>query len=584
MRLLLHYGASPNIPDDLDNTPLHNVLYNIKISLEQKKKLIELLLDQPQINIGEELRDELLKWNPNLKLPQPNGDSHIVDFEGLSEQLRQGNQVQFIRLLERYRGDPCAFLPECIMKGFHRVFDVLHTACDCGIDRKSVKFNKTYVEIAVIYGNWYALEKLLQHKELVLDNKQLLHIIIGRLDEKPTNSFSDYMKCFLQLVSCGKVNVNETDISGRTPLHYAIRYGHEIAVRELLRHGAYLGTRSKFNELAIQDINATLLKQHFDDCIKSNDQSRGSHDFEIILDYRSLKLPDNLAESLPNEMEPICAMSNSKQLRHLLNHPLISNFISIKKSSTLKSFYAHLAITVIFSIIFVTNIFLMFSPEGNTGWKSTFLIFSWIFSWIGIVYFTVCELVQLLRTCLMWPVKRALNLVFIVISVSCNIVSNSDPKMYYSRIIAAFTILLLGIKLTALIGSLPVQFLATHVLMLQEVMSTFMKSCLPYLFLVTSFALSFYILNFYALSEKSIVEAILKTIVVSTGEFNESDIDYRNDPFAKAFFLLFVVFVSIVLMNLLSALAIYDTQVCRHIFISKYKLNLLLFLGHSSAS
>lgn len=566
MRLLLDYGASPNIPDDLDNTPLHNVLYNIKVSLEQKQKLIDLLLDQPQINIGEELRDELLKWNPNLKLPQPNGDSHVVDFEVLSEQLRKGNQVQFIRLLERYRSDPCAFIPECIMKGFHKVFDVLHSACDCDINRKSVQFNKTYVEIAVIHGNWYALEKLLQHKKLVLDhNMQLLHILIGRLDEKPTNSFSDYMKCFLQLVSCGKVNVNETDISGRTPLHYAIRYGHGIAVRELLRHGAYLGTRSKFNELAIQDINATLLRQHFDDCIKSNDKSRGSHDFEIILDYRSLKLPNNLAESLPNEMEPICAMSNSKQLRHLLNHPLISNFISFKKNSILKLFYAHLAITIIFSIIFVTNILLMFSPEGNSVVKSLFLILSWI----GIVYFIVCELVKLLRIRLMWPVKRALNLGFIGISVSCNIVSNSHPEMYYGRIIAAFTILLLGIKLTALIGSLPVQFLATRVLMLQEVMSTFLMSCIPYIFLVTSFALSFYILDFYALSEKSFVEAIRKTIVVSTGEYNESDINYRHDPFARAFFLIFVVFVSIVLMNLLSALAIYDTQVCRHMYIYK---------------
>lgn len=561
MRLLLDYGASPNIPDDLDNTPLHKVLYNTKISLEQKQKLIELLLDQPRINIGEDLRNELLNWNPNVMLPQPNRGSVIVDFDGLSKQLRRDNQVQFINLLQGYPGDRCAFLPKCIINGFHDVFDVLHSATDCDINKKSVD-NKSYVEIAVIHGNWYALEKLLQHNELVLaNNMQLLHLIIGRLDEKPSNSFSDYMKCFLQLVSCGKVNVNQTDISGRTPLHYAIRYGHQIAVRELLRHGAYLGTRSKFNELAIQDIDALVLKQHFDDCITSNDESRGSHNFEIILDYRSLKLPDNLAKSsLCNEMEPICAMSNSKELRHLLNHPLIFSFISFKQDSTLKLLYVHFLITLIFSIMFVTNLYLMFFSESNARVKSAFLILSWL----SIVYFIVCELVKPLRTFLMW---RVFNLGFIVISVSCIIIGSFDPEMYYSRIIAAFTILLWGIKLTVLIGSLPVQFLATPVLMLQEVLSTFLRSCLPYFFLVTSFALAFYMLDFYALSKKGIVEAILKTIVVSTGEFNESDIDYRHDPFAKAFFLIFVVFVSIVLMNLLSALAIYDTQVCRYIYI-----------------
>lgn len=585
--MLLQNGASPNISDDTGTTPLHYVLYKSIPSL-QKEKLINLLLEHPEINITEELRNELLEFNPNLILPSSKSNSANLDYDGILQVLRRGDENEFITLLNGYNGNHAEFLPECIMSGFHKAFDILISEHDFDINRKSANNDRTYVEIAVTYGNWYALQKLLKHKDLLLDkNMRLLHLLVGRLYEHPTNSFCDYMQCFQQLLSCDQVNVNETDISHRRPLHYAISYGHATAVQELLRHGAYLGTRSKFNELAIQDIDASLLEQHFDECITCNGESRGSQSFEITLDYGTLKLPDNLDSSQCCEMEPIVAMSNSKQLRHLLNHPLISNFITFKRNSISKLFYSYFLITLIFSLIFVANIFQLFCTDMLAEVKFAFKILSWL----SIAYFTVCELVQLLRTGWLRPMSRVLGITLIVITVLCNTECNPDPKMYYSRIIAAFTILLLGIKLTMCIGLLPVPFLATHVLVLQEVLFTYLKSCLPYAFIVTSFALSFYLLDFYDLSERSIFVAFLKTIVVSTGEFDESDMKYNKFIFAQVFFVTFVVFVGIVLINVLAALAIDDTQVCTTtICVSKYRLILmsvpvsLFFVGRSSTS
>lgn len=578
MRLLLKNGASPNIPDDTDMTPLHHVLYNKKIPSQQKEKLINLLLEYPEINLTEELREELHKWNPNITLPSSNFHSINLDFDGILQVLRRGDEEAFITLITAYQGDHSEFIPECIMGGYHKAFDILISEQDFNINKKSSKFDRTYVEIAVIYGNWYALQKLLKHKDLLLDkDMQLLHMLVGRLDEHPSNGFGDYTQCFKLLLSCDQVDVNETDISDRRPLHYAIRYGHGTAVQELLRNGAYLGARSQFNELSIQDIDASLLEQHFDECITFNDRSRGSQSFEIIFNYGSLKLSENLnSRSQCNEMDPVVAMSNSKKLRHLLNHPLISNFITFKRNSISKLFYTYFFITLIFSIIFILNIFLMFRTDDLPELKCVFKILSWF----SIGYFSVCELVKLIRTPLMSrPMSRILSITLIIIAVLCNTECSPDPEMYYSRVLAAFAILLLGIKLTVLIGSLPFKFLATHVLMLQEVLSTYLKSFLPYTCLVLSFALSFYLLDFYDLSTKGVFVAFLKTIVISTGEFNEGDHKYKakfnetedknNEAtqnneliFAQIFFVIFVVFIAIVLINLLSALAIEDTQVC----------------------
>ncbi|KAL7734856.1 hypothetical protein ACLKA6_011135 [Drosophila palustris] len=394
MSLLLGYGASPNIRDDNDYNPLRYVLYKNNLELNKQREIIDLFLQQHNIEINDELQHELLEWNPKLVFkPNSNLNSNSIPSEDDSSQM----------------------LVECIRK-------------------KPQGFDTTYVEIANAYGNWYALEKLLLNKDLNLhsdNNLELLHQTIGRLaDEPPLNDFSDYKKCFELLLTSGRVDVNERDKSGRTPLYYAITFNIELCVRELLRHGAYLGIRSHFNELAIDDIDPGLLEEHFNDCITSEGSSRADKNFKIILNYKNLKLPHNTLTKRLSEMEPICAMAKSKDLRYLLTHPLITTLISLK-------------------------------------WQ-----------------------------------------------IISNIMSN--PEEYYSRVIAAFTILLIAVKLTRLIGSLPICSLSIYVLMLREVSYTFLGSCFPYSILVICFALSFYILNFHNLSAKSFSVAIMRTISMST--------------------------------------------------------------------
>jgi len=56
------------------------------------------------------------------------------------------------------------------------------------------------------------------------------------------------------------------------------------------------------------------------------------------------------------------------------------------------------------------------------------------------------------------------------------------------------------------------------------------------------------------------IEALIKTIVMLTGEFDAGDIKFTS-VYTYLIFLLFVIFMTIVLFNLLNGLAVSDTQV-----------------------
>lgn len=54
--------------------------------------------------------------------------------------------------------------------------------------------------------------------------------------------------------------------------------------------------------------------------------------------------------------------------------------------------------------------------------------------------------------------------------------------------------------------------------------------------------------------------AIMKTVVMSTGEFDVASINFKLNEFSYFVFIVYLFIVSIVLLNLLNGLAVSDTQ------------------------
>ncbi|ALC41437.1 pain [Drosophila busckii] len=601
MRLLLAYGASPNAVDQREMTPLHHVLKNNKIS-DAKLELVQLFLAQPQLDIDSyrngQVRQLLQAQYPELQLPAQRESSGEIDAERLLRYLRDGDESQFEQLLAEHQLNNSnkdnlrnvmqeqyqPLLHESIKLGKHRAFDAL---LNTGLNINSCASGAaTPVELAVIWGNWHALQQLLQHPELKLAARcSLLHAVISRLEEPPLDHYCDHQRCFELLLASEHVDINAQDASGQVPLYYAVKYRNEQAVQTLLRHGAYIGGVSSFKELPIQHMTPELLEQHFDACITTNAQKPGVQDFEIIINYMNLMRREHAEQQSPrkaspkqqllDEMTPIAYIAESKELRHLLQHPLISSFLFLKWHRLSVIFYLNFLFYTFFTVSIITHTLLKFH---ESEYKALTALFG-LCSLIGIIYLILREALQLIMSSWRYfrSVTNIMELALIVLSILTVIESSYDKET--QRVLAVFTILLVSVEFCLLVGSLPVQSISTHMLMLRSVCSSFIKCFGLYSIFVVTFTLCFYILfgkpqeqvpgsnpgkeqksedgRFNTFSVP--IEALIKTIVMLTGEFDAGDIKF-DSYFTYFIFLLFVFFMTIVLFNLLNGLAVSDTQ------------------------
>ncbi|XP_060654321.1 LOW QUALITY PROTEIN: transient receptor potential cation channel protein painless [Drosophila nasuta] len=597
MQSLLQYGASPNLVDQSEMTPLHHVLRNNKINTA-KQELVQLFLGQPNLDIDSyrngQVRQMLQQQYPELPLP-PQRDANAdgeIDGERLLRQLRDGDESQFEQLLAEHQLNISdkdnlrnltqelyqPLLVESIKRGKQRSLEaILNTGIN--INKKATGEATAPIELSIIWGNWRALEKLLHHPELkVAPGTSLLNTVISRLEEQPLDDFCDHQRCFELLLASEHVNINEADPSGQVPLHYAAKYRNWKAVQTLLHNGAYIGPKSKFNELPIHDMPAELLEQHFDSCITTNKQKAGSQAFEIIVNFANLmrqekpgQIPPGTASArhLQDEMTPIAHIAESKELRHLLQHPLISSFLFLKWHRLSVIFYLNFLLYTLFTISIIMHTLLQFHQSEHQALTALF----GLFSWIGIIYLIIREVVQFTMAPLQYwcSVTNYMEIALIALAIATCIESNYDKET--QRVLAVLTILLVSLEFCLLVGSLPVLAISTHMLMLRAVSSTFLKSFGLYSIFVITFSLCFYILfgkpqeqeqkpgeeegDFNSFSNP--IEALIKTIVMLTGEFDAGDIKFDTLS-TYLIFVLFVFFMTIVLFNLLNGLAVSDTQ------------------------
>ncbi|KAF2888674.1 hypothetical protein ILUMI_17499, partial [Ignelater luminosus] len=151
-----------------------------------------------------------------------------------------------------------------------------------------------------------------------------------------------------------KLNVNTVDQYKNTALHLAARYGGPERTLELLRAGASMACRNKYDELPIADIDANTLETHLDECLKFKvNHDINEKNFTTIYNYRTLLPPreiknkdevnenvhdaetaNNLItekmQQLTSETQVISYISKSAELRHLLMHPVVTSFLYIK--------------------------------------------------------------------------------------------------------------------------------------------------------------------------------------------------------------------------------------------------------------
>jgi hypothetical protein len=372
------------------------------------------------------------------------------------------------------------------------------------------------------------------------------------------------------------MGIDFRDVSGNTALYITLENGFRDRAKLLLSEGADVSVLENGSKVLLSD-SVSIVEEILEDCVTSNNELLTSKDFQLRLNK------ELLTNILPRSAE-------SRHLRELLKHPVMSTFLGIKWSKVRYIFFLGMAFHLIFlSFLTVYSLYSVTYNTLNDGGAASnttgpfsfnnsnitscingsnyiykldhsSLRFLQICVMISLFLLTLRETVQL--SVYRWVYVKSLEkwmeiLLIIATFMSCSgVVESAELKLHAS----AFALLLGWSELLMISGRLPM--LSVHLAMLRAVILKILRLMMDYVTLLIAFAFSFYILfkgntksgNTDMFANPSI--SLLKTFVMLTGEFEVSSLSFSTLPYTShVIFVLFVFLATIVMLNLLVAVS-----------------------------
>uniref|UniRef100_A0A0K2TKJ7 Transient receptor potential cation channel subfamily A member 1 homolog [Aplysia californica] n=1 Tax=Lepeophtheirus salmonis TaxID=72036 RepID=A0A0K2TKJ7_LEPSM len=283
-----------------------------------------------------------------------------------------------------------------------------------------------------------------------------------------------------------------------------------------------------------------------------------------------------------NQNHPFMIMAEEKN-RDLLRHPLCLALVRHKwRKFGRYVFYGRVFLYSLF-LVFLTSYLLLevkhsqcfgsdidpkTDPNELLPPQNMFKTFCHVGVLIGVILNILAEITEIIRTGiryfsfdnLMDWVVCILSLY--IISVDTIFVPEKDCSRWD---VAAILITLAWLNLLADIRQLP--YLGIYVIMFFDILLTFIKFALIFMVFVIAFGLGFHFLHTSHDPFQTPGDSFLKTTVMMIGEYEYVDIFFpgnENDPkpggMSKVFFGIFVVVMSLIVMNLLVGLAVEDIK------------------------
>lgn len=537
--------------------------------------------------------------------PQPVNSSG--DFNDLISLIRDENEVGFldkINFIEKNKSEEISILFNAVENndslltlaagkhGLPRAVErMLNIGADINASVSTTEGSITAIERACSFGNWEVLRILLEWRKSPLDLSKTEPILCV-LVKNWTETFSpkhNFQRCFELLLQNDDKNicidVNQVDADGCSALHFAVKFDNAFVILELLKRGAYIGQTNKFNHPAIAQINPEVLGRHFNSCLSTNGFREGEDDFEVQFDYKCLVPPtaqksNQSKGDAPNEMTAIKFIAESNDLQHLIVHPLMTSFLFLKWNRSSIFFYLNFILCSLYAVSAIAFILMSYycvdaCTEDSDMEKFTHILMGILF--LLNIFVTIRELYQI-RLCPKTYFRRMGNYMewTMIVLIYILLVDHHYKEFLAdsnSRSISSMAILLVGVEVFHLAGSLPIWHLYTHYAMLKTVISTFIQSIALYSVLILSFAFAFFIqlrnnaISFSTDESGENVEysnlhmSIIKTLVMSNGEFDASSVDFKKNIWSYVMSIAFIFIISTILFNLLTGLAVKDIQI-----------------------
>lgn len=614
MKLLLSHGCNPNMPNNALKTPFY-LLLKKQVDVRNATGLIDHLLQTCEIDFHTYKSHEIIKMmetiRPDYKIP---ATGKVADFAFMMTLLDNRKELEFEIYFKAFKElvgenftDHCLrFLEIAVANGMKDTVEyLLEKRIDVNARSSEAKYLKPPAFLACSNGYFRILELLLKKPELKFDYQQednqkytLLHEICQNFAVKAKeNKNVNFQQCFEMVLRDARCDPNAEDDLGCSPLHYTVRYKNDVATIALLKKGAYVNEESNFGKTPIDEISRVTLEKFLDECIMTNATRDKNRQPDIQIDYSFLIAPKRHRENDSADEDGFCKeisalkrISDNEELRSLVNHPVLSSFLFLKWSKLSFLFYTNLALFSIFMAAFIFFIVLcQYLPKAERESNLVYQAFEKI-SFVSIWMLMLREFFQCILSYKHY-FKNLMNWfeIFLILLAWLVYFSISRFESEDRRMLRAVLILCAAFEFLQIVGTLPFLSVSTHMVILKRVSITFLKSIALYSILLLSFGLSFFMLfgenqngeqvtrtkrsesndtdcsrmcedddndfkNF-----KSPGISIVRVFVMLTGEFDATDMKLDSGPIC-IIFTIFVFLVTIVLFNLLNALAVSDTQ------------------------
>lgn len=386
-------------------------------------------------------------------------------------------------------------------------------------------------------GSWRSLVALMPHLDLEENKMPLLRELSNSARGADEGSRESYEKCYDLLLNESNFDVNSMDSHGRSAMYYVSNLPKKID--QFLEMGTYIGMQNGSTTPNVSFIAPAALEAHFNNCInfvQSEDSKKVSSVTYIEFDYKNLIAPrdENEDMTMPNEMTAIEFISKSVDYKHLLVHPLIWSFISLKWRQLALIRSIDCALYLLFALSNLCYILALFGKAPN---DVTYVFF--ILNTNMTFYVAIRRMVHLLF-CSNEYRKSLINYfhcyqTFQVI-VSVTLVKYLED---INRVVPAMCVLLITCELFVLAGSIFWTFSLYYIMFLSIAWSS-MKSLMVYIVLLPAFIISYWLM--ITNDKESTIEDTYKTrffdflkqalVVPETGEnIEDSQLEYFKNNF-----------------------------------------------------
>lgn len=396
------------------------------------------------------------------------------------------------------------------------------------------------------------------------------------------------------LASIGKSNldINKTDCKENTALHYAARKEDLQTVTILLKYGADTGIRNMFGKLALPPEETKML---LDKSLTTEKNYLPSHEkYAINFDYKLLISsvppksfnynikPEALESVQENDLifEPGCCtklggyysemrflhfLSQSPEHHNLLKHPLITSFLHVKTSHAITLSKWNTAF--VFAFVILINLFICLEVSNSAKSMLEFVMIVQYTTLVFTVLLSVRELLQFVVKVRLY-MQNFENIIDILLILLSLLLLLHVPLNLFLPWAQVGAILLSWFQLLLVTGRS--HYLCNNLEMLKTVCVNYFLTLRSYIFIIIAFSLSFYVIfanaqfpddkingNFFS----NPLFGVFKTVIMMTGEFESGDMPFVSNIWLSTIvFILFVFFLPVVLLNLLTALAVSDEQ------------------------